>query len=238
MRAKLRRAATITFAFALNCHAVHSQEPPQQPEAPVAVETLAEVNEAVGEPPKPHVIEVGEGKLTIFLPGTWEKVEPKFNMIDYEFRVAPVPSEAERAETTATPLKPTAEAGRLTISQAGGTVEANMQRWIGQFRLGRDADGADAIKKETTKAAPLVIHRLDIAGTYFDMVRGPIGPKQERPDYRMLGAMIETPSEGTWYIKFYGPQALVETEAAAFGKVIAGLKWKDEVESADASADQ
>ncbi len=220
------------IAAALLVSLIASTATSQEQITPVEAETQPAATEveagAPTEPAKPHTVKVGAGKLTIVLPGTWEHVEPATRIIEHEFLITTPPVEGASE-------KPPAPTGRLTISQAGGTIEANMQRWIGQFRLGRDADGADAMKKEKTMADPLVIHQLDIAGTYFDMPRGPFGPKTERPDYRMLGAMIETPDEGTWYIKFYGPQVLVEAEAEAFHKMVADLKWQSEKAQDDAA---
>ena len=46
---------------------------------------------------------------------------------------------------------------------------------------------------------------VDLSGTYMDRP-GPMAPGVERPNYRMLAAIIETTQNGNHFIKFYGPQ--------------------------------
>ena len=45
----------------------------------------------------------------------------------------------------------------------------------------------------------------------------------ERPDYRMLAAIVETQDAGSHFIKFYGPAATVAKEADGFRKMIEGM---------------
>ena len=51
----------------------------------------------------------------------------------------------------------------------------------------------------------------------------PVAPVVERPDYRMLAAVIPT-DQGNYFIKFYGPKRTVGAQAAAFQKMLAGLR--------------
>jgi hypothetical protein len=39
----------------------------------------------------------------------------------------------------------------------------------------------------------------------------------------MLAAIVETPGEGNYYVKFYGPAATVERHAAGFQKMVEGM---------------
>ena len=66
---------------------------------------------------------------------------------------------------------------------------------------------------------------VDVSGTYKDMPGGPFagGKTIERPDYRMLAAIIETAESGSFFLKFYGPAATVATEADGFRKMVEGL---------------
>jgi hypothetical protein len=45
----------------------------------------------------------------------------------------------------------------------------------------------------------------------------------DRPDYRMLAAIIETPDAGSHFIKFYGPATTVAKEADGFRKMVEGM---------------
>ena len=113
----------------------------------------------------------------------------------------------------------------MTVMGAGGTVAANIDRWCGQFA---QPDGSNTKDKTTTKSlkvAGCTVTIVDIPGTYKDMPGGPFagGEAVERPDYRMLAAIIETPAAGNYFLKFYGPAATVAQHADGFRKMIEGL---------------
>lgn len=202
----------------------YAQEPAAEPAAAPSATTSPPAVEATA-PVEPQRVVFAQGRLAMTVPGEWKQVEPRNRIIECEFAIAPAPAEpaADDAQPAATPdILP--EPGRMTVTLSGGTIEDNMQRWLGQFRLGHDADGQDAFKRDKTTVGDLTVHRADIAGTYFDAPQGPFGPKVERSDYRLLGAMIETPEMGTWYLKFYGPQDLIEQQAEAFDAIVQSLE--------------
>jgi hypothetical protein len=53
-----------------------------------------------------------------------------------------------------------------------------------------------------------------------------MAPAVERPDYRMLAAILATKNAGTFYIKLYGPKKTIADNEAAFVKMIEGLAKK------------
>jgi hypothetical protein len=66
---------------------------------------------------------------------------------------------------------------------------------------------------------------VDVSGTYKDMPGGPFagGKTVERPDYRMLAAIVETAKDGSHFLKFYGPAETVAKHADGFRTMIEGL---------------
>ena len=116
-------------------------------------------------------------------------------------------------------------AGRMTVMGAGGSVQANVDRWYGQFI---QPDGSPTKDKSTTKTLKLAgcsVTLVDIPGTYKDMPMGPFGGGKavERPNYRMLAAIVETPDAGNYFLKFYGPADCVSKHADGFRGMIEGL---------------
>lgn len=204
------------------------QETATTEEKPAAPEHASED----AKPPVWQKFTAYEGRLQLSAPSTWKKVKPRSNLIEVEFSIPP--AEADGVEKTDPIGDVEVPHGRLTMMSAGGDVDANIRRWISQFRLGRDADGKDAMKREEKKIECGVVHTLDIAGTFFDSPRGPFGPKIERPDYRMLGAIIEVNGAGKFFIKFYGPAKLVERNQKAFEKMLAKIKSTDTEAEANA----
>jgi len=106
----------------------------------------------------------------------------------------------------------------------GGTVEDNISRWIGQFK---ETDGSDpkdkaAIIKETVAGLPVTL--IDLAGTYTASMGGPMsGQKEDRPNYRMLGAIIEAP-QGPVFFKLTGPQDVVTAAQDQFSQLVHSVK--------------
>ena len=76
----------------------------------------------------------------------------------------------------------------------------NLNRWKGQYSL----EGKPTEKKITLKGQE--VHYIDLSGTYKG---SPFRKEPERPNYRLLGAIIVTQKLGSYYVKFYGPKNTV-----------------------------
>jgi hypothetical protein len=113
--------------------------------------------------------------------------------------------------------------GRLTVMVAGGSVQQNTDRWIGQFTQPDGSDTRKAAKIEKTEIAGRAVHFVDLSGTYDDKP-APFAPGEKRPNYRMFGAIVPT-EQGAIYFKFYGPRKTVSSHADDVrDMVVAGLK--------------
>jgi hypothetical protein len=105
----------------------------------------------------------------------------------------------------------------------GGSVEANVDRWIGQFLQadGKASKSAAKIAKRTIQGFPTTT--VDVSGAYTGM-GGPMAKSDAppMPDYRMLAAIVEGP-QGSIFFKCTGPAAAVTANQAAFEKMLASL---------------
>jgi hypothetical protein len=79
--------------------------------------------------------------------------------------------------------------GRLTVSVAGGSIEANIDRWREQF--GNNPERAEEGRKEI---GGLSVTIVDFSGEFNDQ-RGPFAPATRRSGYRMLAAIIPVDGE-------------------------------------------
>jgi hypothetical protein len=154
---------------------------------------------------------IAEEGFSLAAPEGWKRVQPKSSIVETEFSI---PSEGEG-------LQP----GRMTVMGAGGSIQANVDRWYGQFA---QPDGSDTKSKATTKKVKLAgcdVTIVDITGTYKDAPAGPFagGKAVDRPDYRMLAAIVETPDRGNYFLKFYGPGKTVAKYADGFRAMVEGL---------------
>jgi hypothetical protein len=154
--------------------------------------------------------EIADGGFSLEAPDGFERVRPSSNMVETEFAI---PSEGGLA------------AGRMTVMGAGGTVDANIDRWCGQFAQPDGGDTKQKVARKELKVAGCGVTLVDIPGTYLDKPGGPFagGPTVERPGYRMLAAIVQTPAAGSYFLKFYGPAETVERHAAGFRTMIEGM---------------
>jgi hypothetical protein len=159
---------------------------------------------------------IADGSLSLEAPEGFVRVRPSSGMIETEFAI---PSEGKGDDGAELP------AGRMTVMGAGGTIQANIDRWCGQFA---QADGGDTKEKTTTKTFKVAgssVTLVDIPGTYLDQPGGPFagGKVVQRPGYRMLAGIVETPDAGNYFLKFYGPDATVDHHADGFKKMLEGM---------------
>ncbi len=141
------------------------------------------------------------GKLKVNAPGPWTTVQPKSSMIQAEFALPKV--EGDESD------------GRLTVMMAGGSIDANVQRWRGQFEELEDKP-VEEIDVSGTK-----VTLVDFGGT-FNERRGMMGPVTKRPDYRMLAAIVVMPN-GSLFVKAYGPKNTMALHAKDFRAFVESL---------------
>lgn len=119
------------------------------------------------------------------------------------------------------------QAGRMTVMGAGGGVQANVDRWYGQFTQPDGSATKDKASTKTLKISGCTVTVVDVAGIYKDSPGGPFagGRTVERPGYRMLAAIVEPEDKdkGSYFLKFYGPAKTVEKHADGFRRMVEGM---------------
>jgi hypothetical protein len=105
----------------------------------------------------------------------------------------------------------------------GGSVEANLDRWYGQFQQPDGGSTRERAKVTKSKAGELSITRVDVGGTYNAPVRPGAAERHNEPDYRMLAAVVEGLS-GPWFIRFLGPAKEVEAGSGSFDAFLRSLR--------------
>lgn len=102
--------------------------------------------------------------------------------------------------------------------QGGGGIEANIERWVGQFTSAEGKAITDA-KRETKVVSAMKIHTVDVSGTYG----GGMGGGGAKSDYRVLGAIVEAPA-GLFFFKLLGPSAVLKNQEAGFEQFLQSFK--------------
>ena len=161
-----------------------------------------EKSEKKDSPAKAEMLEIGGGKVVITKPEKWKTVQ-KGPMVDHEFNV----------------LGEDGAVARVTVSQASGGIQPNIDRWIGQFEGAKKED----TKIEKKDVDQTKVHIVEIAGTY----KGSMAPgTKKQENHKMLAAILELKDGSLIFIKATGPKDIVTGMREGFVKMLDGLKNK------------
>jgi hypothetical protein len=191
-----------------------SPSPPEPASLPL------DMNETESLPPgHPPVDSVGESALQMMpdpsgeaptkslewhAPERWQLAPNASTMRLATYRVPRVPGDSADAE--------------MSITQAGGSVEANADRWIGQF----DAAGQKTAKRSTRTVGSLQVTIVEVQGTYLG---GMVKDASSSSGWALLGAIAATPGM-PHFLKLTGPAKTVMAARAEFDEMIASLASK------------
>jgi hypothetical protein len=144
-------------------------------------------------------------------PAGW-KTEAQQAMRAATYTVATVPGDKANAEC----------AVYFFGAGQGGSVEANIERWKGQFRNadGKPSSSAKVVKRTTGRG--ITITTIDTSGDYSGL-GGPLSAGRSVPGYRLLGAVVETPG-GNIFLKFTGPAKTIAANQAKFEQLLTSFQ--------------
>jgi hypothetical protein len=107
----------------------------------------------------------------------------------------------------------------------GGSVEANLDRWIGQMQQPDGSSSKSKAKTENITVDKMPVTLLDVTGTYTESMMGGAGGQQIQGPARMRAAVIET-QKGAYYVKLVGPEKTVSRWDASFMEFIKSAEFK------------
>jgi hypothetical protein len=102
----------------------------------------------------------------------------------------------------------------------GGSVDANLQRWSGQFTTTTGAPAPAQVATRTVRGLKMTI--IDTTGVYSGL-GGPMGGSRPVPGYRLLGAIVEGPG-GNIFVKFTGPMRTIGANQLQFEQLLASFQ--------------
>ncbi|UCG52004.1 MAG: hypothetical protein JSW58_00165 [Candidatus Latescibacterota bacterium] len=147
-----------------------------------------------GQTPEPTAF---TGKLTWTAPEGWIDEKPASSIRLAQYRLPRVEGDPEDASAVV-----------FHFPGAGGSVEANLERWYRQFIQSDGKPSAAAAKLRRDEHHGLKQTTVDLSGT-FRQTTTPMGPESEdKPNFRMLAGVVET-SAGPWFVKVIGPERTV-----------------------------
>jgi hypothetical protein len=132
----------------------------------------------------------------------------------------------QKARYLAPPAEGDKEGATLTVFYfgpgMGGTVEANIDRWIGQFKNVVPA----AIKKGERTKDKFTLHTVEVPEGVFEAgMMGGTPDQGPKPAWGMLGAVVEAPS-GKYFFKLVGPKRTVAASKQDFDALLESIQEK------------
>jgi len=98
----------------------------------------------------------------------------------------------------------------------GGTIEANVQRWVKQMSMPDGSDPAKAAIRYSKDVNGMPMHVLTLYGTFNEPVGGPMSEKTiPRENYRLIAVIVEAP-QGSVFFKLTGPDYTAKIMVEAF----------------------
>jgi hypothetical protein len=110
-------------------------------------------------------------------------------------------------------------------TQQGGSVQANIDRWMSQMEQPDGKASKDVAKTSALTANGIKISVVDVTGTYVAETAPGSGVKLNKPGFRQLAAVVETPG-GNYYVKLTGPAKTVTKWEASYMALLKSLKYE------------
>ncbi len=155
-----------------------------------------------------------EPSLTFDPPPEWIAVQVSSPMRAAQFTLPKAAGDAEDAELVV-----------FYFGGAGGSVEANLERWTGQMLQPDGRRSADVAMTTAFTAGDLAVTLLDVPGTYAAEVRPGSGMRYHKPDFRLKAAVVETPA-GPYFFKLTGPERTVEAWDAPLVALLESVRFE------------
>jgi hypothetical protein len=135
-------------------------------------------------------------------PKQWKKI-PASGMRYMSYQIPPVPGEKEIAE--------------LNVFVLGGDIESNIQRWIDEFSNfdPRTLARSDRVVNDMTQAV------VEIPKGKFS---GGMGSGEASDNFGLLGAIVVTPENSSYFFKLTGPSGTVAAAREPFYQLLDSVR--------------
>jgi hypothetical protein len=150
--------------------------------------------------------------LKYTVPPEWQAETPSSSMRRAQYRLPRAEGDPEDGELAV-----------FFFQGQGGSVQANIDRWISQFTQADGSPAVDAARTAHRDAQGIPLTIVDVSGTYLAAAGPMLAEVQSKPGFRMLAAVAET-SAGPWFFKLTGPAATIRKWEATFERFLDSIR--------------
>lgn len=144
--------------------------------------------------------------ITFEVPKDWKSGKPSSSMRLAQLKVGPEKGDDDAAELVL-----------FAFAGGGGSVEANLARWKGQFE-GKDGK-APEITTDKRKGKNVDVTFAETSGRYVAAMTPGSPAKNDKPNWQLLGAIVQSGDTG-YYFKMVGPEKTMKAAKPAFEAMI------------------
>ena len=159
-------------------------------------------------------IDVQAAGLTFTAPAGWKPVATSSSMRVAQFTLPRASGDAQDAELVV-----------YYFGGSGGTVEANIERWVGQMQQPDGRPSTAVTKRQSRTVNGMKFTLVDVTGTYVAEVTPGSPQRHNSPNFHLRAAVIET-SNGPYFIKLTGPVKTIAASDKAFDAFLSSLKFQ------------
>jgi hypothetical protein len=146
-------------------------------------------------------------------PGGWKTVKTSSTMRVAQYVVPRAAGDAQDAELVV-----------YYFGGSGGTVEANIDRWVGQMTQPDGRPSSAVMKRQSRTINGLKVTLVDVPGTYVAEMTPGSTERHNSPNFHLRAAVIET-LNGPYFIKLTGPAKTVAASDKQFEAFLSSVKF-------------
>ena len=174
-------------------------QPPERPQT-----QPADTAQATGDP----LSTTDLGGITVAAPSAWTAQTPSSTMRRAQFVVD---GDAGQAECVV-----------FFFGGGAGTIDANIERWCGQFAQPDGSDSRDHAEIDTIEVNGRTVTTFALTGRYVAETRPGSGQRLNNPDWAVRAAIVPIDT-GAFYFKMTGPESTIDEQAPAFDAMIESI---------------
>ena len=156
-----------------------------------------------------------QGALRFDAPEGWLTVEPGSSMRYAEFVLPHVEGDGENASLIV-----------YYFGGSGGSVEANLERWLSQVEQPSGQSSREVAKLGHFEAdGGYPVTHLVVDGTYVAEVRPGSPVRHEKPGFTLEAAVVETPV-GPYFVKVVGPAPTIDRWSSSIREFLQSIRYE------------
>src|SRR5262245_22940120 len=145
-----------------------------------------------------------------------------------EWKSTPSPSPMRVAQYVLPRAAGDTEDGELIVyffGGQGGSVQANLDRWLGQMEQPDGRPSKTVATTETFAVNGMNVTVLDVSGKYIAEMAPGSATRYNKPGFRLKAAVVET-AGGPYFVKLTGPAKTVERWNTTFTSFLRSATYR------------